>query len=288
MKKILVAGASGYLGKHIVKTLKARGYWVRVLVRGKNQKINFKGIVDDIYVGQATQINTLSNIMDDIDIVISTLGITRQQDGMTYMDVDYNANLNLLKLAETATIDRFLYVSVLNAELFPELKIIQAKERFVTALQASNLEHIIIRPNGFYSDMLEILNMAKSGRGWIIGDGKTKVSPISGQDLAKVCVTSLKNDQQEYKVGGPQTFTLRELYELAFSLLNKPVKISSIPSLLVPPTLFLMRKFTSSKFYGPIEFFLTAMTMKDMPQGTLTGTDNLSDFYKAAINSDIN
>ncbi len=38
MKKVLVAGATGYLGKHIVNELKSRGYWVRVLIRKESQK----------------------------------------------------------------------------------------------------------------------------------------------------------------------------------------------------------------------------------------------------------
>ncbi len=45
-KKVLVAGATGYLGKHLVKELKNRGYWVRVLIRKENQKNLFDSIDD--------------------------------------------------------------------------------------------------------------------------------------------------------------------------------------------------------------------------------------------------
>ena len=92
-KKVLVAGATGYLGQYLVKELKNRGFWVRVLIRKEAQRNKFKD-VDDVFIGQITEPNSLKGITNDIDWVFSTIGITRQKDGMTYMDVDYQGNSN--------------------------------------------------------------------------------------------------------------------------------------------------------------------------------------------------
>ena len=102
--------------------------------------------------------------------MISAVGITRQKDGLTYMDVDYKGNRNLLDSALSCDVPRFVYVSVLNAHLMQDLKIIQAKERFVGELEQSNLDHTIVRPTGFFSDMLEFLTMAKKGKVNLFGD----------------------------------------------------------------------------------------------------------------------
>ncbi len=51
--KVLVAGATGYLGKYLVKKLKNQGYWVRVLVRKESQRELFEDI-DDVFCGQVT------------------------------------------------------------------------------------------------------------------------------------------------------------------------------------------------------------------------------------------
>ena len=67
-------------------------------------------------------------------MVISTVGITRQKDGFTYMDVDYRENANLLSEAKRSGVKKFIYVSVLNGEKLSNLKICEAKERFVTEL----------------------------------------------------------------------------------------------------------------------------------------------------------
>ena len=67
-------------------------------------------------------------------MVISTVGIARQKDGFTYMDVDYRENANLLSEAKRSGVKKFIYVSVLNGEKLSNLKIFEAKERFVTEL----------------------------------------------------------------------------------------------------------------------------------------------------------
>lgn len=100
-KKVLVAGATGYLGQYLVKELKKRDFWVRVLIRKEAQKAKFE-FVDDYFVGQATEPDSIKKITKDVDAVISAVGITRQKDGLTYMDVDYQANVNLLNEAKKA------------------------------------------------------------------------------------------------------------------------------------------------------------------------------------------
>ena len=79
-KKVLVAGATGYLGQYLVKELKRRGFWVRVLIRREDQKEKFES-VDDFFIGQITEPHSLVGITNDIDWVFSTIGITRQKDG---------------------------------------------------------------------------------------------------------------------------------------------------------------------------------------------------------------
>jgi len=161
-QRVLIAGATGYLGKFIVKELKSRGYWVRALARDARKIEPLKQSVDDLFVGQATQPVTLSGICKGIDIVISCLGITRQKDGLTYMDVDYQGNKNLLDEALGENVPRFMYISVFNADRLRHLEIVRAKEKFADELKAAGLDHIIVRPNGFFSDMQEFFNMARS------------------------------------------------------------------------------------------------------------------------------
>lgn len=99
MKKVLVAGATGYLGRYVVKELKKQGYWVRALARNPEKLKDLEEFVDDMFVGEVTKPETLDKVCDGIDFVISSVGITRQKDGLTFMDVDYRGNKNLLDAA---------------------------------------------------------------------------------------------------------------------------------------------------------------------------------------------
>lgn len=93
---ILLAGATGYLGRHLLKVLIEKQNQVVAIVRKPNQLDNPNENYLEIKQAEVTKPETLRDICKGIDTVISTVGITRQKDGLTYMDVDYQANMNLL------------------------------------------------------------------------------------------------------------------------------------------------------------------------------------------------
>jgi uncharacterized protein YbjT (DUF2867 family) len=278
MKKVLLAGATGYLGKFILEKLKTTDYSTIALTRSRHIANFDNGSNIEIKFADVTKPETLADICQGVDYVISTVGITKQKDGLTYFDVDYQANLNLLKEAINSGISKFIYVSVLNGEKLKQLKICKAKEKFADELKKSGIDYCIIRPNGFFSDMTEFYSMAKKGKIYLFGDGNYKVNPIHGEDLAEICVNSIGQKEKEIEIGGPETLTHNEIAEAAFDAVNKPVKISHIPNSLRKLILSLLRIFTGSKTYGPIEFFMTVMAM-DMvaPEH---GSHTLKEFYK--------
>ena len=174
-KRVLVAGATGYLGQYIVKELTKRKFDVRVLIRKESQKELFND-VNDFFIGEITEPKSLSGVCENIDWVFTSVGITRQKDGLTYMDVDYQGNANLLNEAKQSGVDSFLYVSAIGGDKLRHLKIFEAKERFVDELKNSELNYTIIRPNGFFSDMRDFLDMAKKGKVYLFGKGDFKLN----------------------------------------------------------------------------------------------------------------
>jgi uncharacterized protein YbjT (DUF2867 family) len=233
-----------------------------------------------VFVGEVTDPDSIATLCKDVDFIISTIGITRQKDGLTYLDVDYQGNRNLLDCASRNGVSKFVYVSVFNAHLMPELKSIQAKERFVRELVSSGLNYAVVRPTGFFSDMLEFLEMAKKGKVYLIGSGEHRINPIHGQDLAEVCLAALNEDDNEIDVGGPETFTHRQIAEMAFDVLRKNAKVPCMPLWTKAVMLLLMRIFTSSKTYSPVEFLWTALSMDGVAPSY--GKLKLMDFYRAS------
>ena len=287
-KKVLVAGASGYLGRFVVKEFKERGYWVRALVRERSvKKLSQEGeylqpavdkYIDDIFIGEAVNAETLKGLCDGIDIVFSSLGITRQRDRVSFADVDYGANRNILDEALRAgSVKKFIFISVLNEELFIDLDIGKARGQFVKELLNSKIDATIIQPTGFFSDMTEFLQMAQRGKIYLIGDGQNKGNPIFGGDLAKVCVDAVNSKEERIPVGGPQILSHRQMAEIAFKVLGKKPKISYLPPKLL---LFFAKivKIFSRHYYSLMMFFIRAFQNDFVaPQ---YGTVTLEDYYK--------
>lgn len=294
-KKVLIAGATGYLGRYLVQEYLARdgGKWhVTALVR--KRQTDLPAGVHQV-VAQATDLDSLrqqqqdpkqsscsTSIMQGVDLVVSALGITRQRDGLTYRDVDYQANKNLLQLALEHNVPQFAYIHVLHGDRMSELGVpgVVAKEDFVKELEAaSSIRSTVICPSGFFSDMKDFLDMAQSGRAYLFGDGKHTINPIHGADLAKAAADAIDSGRKRLNVGGPDTFTHQQLAELAFECLGKKeeTKISHFPDWTRRFMIWIVPWVTPSHISGPVQFFLTAFGF-DMV-GEPCGDHHLKDFF---------
>ena len=277
IQRVLVAGATGYLGEYVAQELKARGHFVRALARSPEKLEGIRGCLDEAVEAEVTQPETLAQVCNGINVVFSSVGITRQKDGMTFRDVDYQGNKNLLEAAIRAGVKKFVYVSVLNGPNLRHLDIVRAHEDFVDELRASGIEYAVLRPTGFFSDMGEMLEMARRGRVWLIGSGKRRVNPIHGADLAVACADAVEGLQGEIEVGGPETMTWQRVAGFAFDALGKPAKVTSIPEWLMWWMVRLVRLF--NRHQGELLAFFTTMATSDVVAPS-TGTHTIEDHFR--------
>jgi len=93
MQRILLAGSTGYLGSYIAKELQKRSCILRTIARNP-EKLEQNGIeANEVLKAELTDPDSISGCCKDIDIVISTVGITKQKDGLTYMDVEIDHDI---------------------------------------------------------------------------------------------------------------------------------------------------------------------------------------------------
>lgn len=281
MKTVFIAGATGYLGRHIAKLNLSSGWHVRALVRNSEQAHASGLDASEYFVGEATRPETLLGAMDGVDLVISSLGITRQRDGLTYEEVDYQANVNLLEKALAAKVGHFAYIHVLNADKMPGVPLVAAKQAFADRLDAAPITSTIVAPSGFFSDMADFLNMAKSGRVWLFGTGRLRLNPIDGSDLARVVMSAIEEGRTFVPVGGPDIFTQTELAEAAFAALGQPAKITYLPDVIRKLALKILPWVTPAHVHGPALLFLSAMG-HDMV-GEPTGIEHIADHFNALV-----
>jgi len=279
-RRILVAGASGYLGGFVAREFKARGHFVRGLARSPHKLDHLKDDLDEVAIGEVTEPKSIKEVCEGIEVVFSSVGITRQKDGLTFRDVDYQGNKNLLESAKRAGVEKFIYVSVFNGPNLLHLDIVKAHEDFADELKGSGLNYAVLRPTGYFSDMGEFLKMAGNGRVYLFGPGNNRINPIHGADLAVSCAEALEGERQEIDVGGPEIMTYREIGELAFETLGIKARITSVPFWLMRAIVALIKVF--SKHQGELmAFFLTAMT-SDVVAPT-TGTRTLKAHFEELV-----
>ncbi len=277
-RRVLVAGATGYLGGFVAREFKRRGYFVRALARSEAKVDGMRDVVDEVVLGEVTKPETIKRVCEGMDLVFSSVGITRQKDGLTFQDVDFQGNKNLLEVARKAGVRKFIYTSVFRGPSLVHLDIVKAHEDFVRVLQDSGMPYTVIRPNGFFSDMGEYLTMARKGRVYLIGKGLNRVNPIHGADLAEVCADAAESDVEEIEVGGPETFTHREIARLAFRAIGRPERITSVPVWAMRAVVVLVRVF--NRHQGDLmAFFTEAMTADAVAPGT--GSRKLADHFAA-------
>lgn len=280
-KRVLVAGATGYLGGFVVKAFKSRGHFVRALARSPHKLDYMRDEIDEIVKGEITEPSSIKGICDGIDVVFSSVGITRQKDKLTFKDVDYQGNKSLLELAQKAGVKKFIYVSVFNGPNLLHLGIVKAHEDFADELKVSGMDYSVIRPTGYFSDMEAFFNMAKKGRVYLFGPGNNRMNPIHGADLAEICADAAEGKNREIDVGGPEILTYRDIARLALEIQGKSKKISSVPVWILNLVIGITKLF--NRHQGELLAFFTTAGTSNMVAPT-TGTHTLKEHYQTLLN----
>ena len=280
MKKVLIIGSTGYLGKYLVQECKRQGYWVRALARNPQKLEKIKDCIDHLFIGEVTRPETLKGVCDDIDVVISALGVasSRTDEKIPMEDVDYGGNKNVLDRAISASVKKFIFVSFIVSPVYEHLEITLIKKMFEKVLIESGIDYCIVRPTGFFADMKEFYALARKGRVYLMGHGNYKGNPIHGSDLAQFCVEAIDAQEKELPVGGPEVYTYRQTAELAFRILGKPARITIIPGWPLNLLLKLMKPFLSRRKFIALQFLFTAMQSDAL--APKYGTHTLENFFK--------
>lgn len=234
-RRVLVAGASGALGRRVTLAARSAGWKVRALVRDPARLRDAAEAVDEARQGDALKPETLAGLCDGVDAVFSCVGASVSGElgagRATYRDVDIPANANLIAEAKRAGVRRFVYTAVWNRDpAVAATAYVSAHDAVVEGLRVSGLSYSAIRPVGFFSIYDQILAMIAAGKPVpLIGDGAARTNPVSDDDLGELAVRLLDGGEPEVDAGGPETLTRAEILDRCFAALGRPSKPLRVP-----------------------------------------------------------
>lgn len=259
--KVLVTGASGFLGGHLTEELVSRGYSVRALVRATSDTRLLRELGVELVVGDVTKPETLGPAMRGVDAVVHLAAYyTFFGKKELYELVNVRGTEWVARAALDSGVRRFVYCSSTEAigpvknppgdertPLNPQFEYGRSKaraERVVESLAGEGLEYTIIRPSGIYGprnvDDVAYWFITSYVKGGLaskvkIGSGENLVQFAHVKDVVQGFVLALEKEaavNQVYIVSEDRWYTYNQVYQILHELSRKgPPRVKLPPAL---------------------------------------------------------
>lgn len=270
---ITVFGGSGFVGRHVVQALARKGYRVRVAVRRPNQALFVKtsGDVGQVEPVQANIRDTRSvkAALDGAHAVVNLVGILNESGAQRFETVIAGGADRIARAAKAAGIGIFVQVSAIGADEASPSAYARSKAVAEQAVRAQIPAAAILRPSIVFGPEDDFFNrFAGLARIMpalpLIGGGKTRFQPVYVKDVAEAIVRAVETGAADGKVvelGGPETYTFRQLMELTLREIGRRRLLLPLPSALAKLMAFLLEKLPGAPL--------------TVDQVTLLGADNV-------------
>lgn len=227
----LVTGATGGIGRRIVRSLRDKQLPVRAFVRLNSRYGELEHRKAKIFIGDLRIEKDIQKACQKVQYIISAHGSDSDADSL-----DYRANIELIDCAIDQGVQHFVFISVLGAdrgyEDAPVFKAKRAVEKYlVEKCQGTSMQYTILRPAGFASNLLPLAErFRETGIYLLIGDRKNRTSIVSTDDLARMAVDSVTVAGARNKilsVGGPEILQREDIPRILGNIFNlQPIIIT--------------------------------------------------------------
>lgn len=270
--RILITGATGFVGRHVVKALLSGGHAVRALGRNSENLATLKAQGCETSTGDLLNEKTIGGAMEDIEGIVHCVGIIMEPKGVSFESVVRDGTLNLVQNAVKSGVRRIVYISAMGVRADAKSRYHQTKWDAEEIIRRSGMEYVILRPSIIFGPEDKFINQFLSMPVIPLpNSGLQKYEPIYVDDLAEIIRLSLENDNllnTTVDAGGPAQMSFKEIMQTALKVTGKRKMLVSAPLSLMGVV---------SKLADPMQKINPALAPITRDQFLMLQEDNIGD-----------
>lgn len=266
IERVMVTGATGFVGRSVVRALLTKGLTPVCLVRSRAKLFSQHRDIDpDRLVsisGAISDRRAIAMAAEQSQAVIHLVGIiiARRLKGQTFHRVHVGGTQNVVEAARQAAVTRFVHMSALGARANARSSYHRTKWIAEQSVTQSDLNWTVFRPSLIHGPHGEFMRLMKQFVCGLVppvipyfGSGQAKLQPVSVKDVAYCLVESLFREDTigaAYPLGGPKAYSWVELYNacrvlipgarLWKPLVSQPVRVAEAMALLTAAPLAIL------------------------------------------------
>jgi uncharacterized protein YbjT (DUF2867 family) len=220
---ILITGATGNIGRELVKQLSAKGVALRVVTRDESKVKQLDPSIERV-IGEISDAKVAERAVQGVDRIFLFPVIT---------DEDHRSNTILLEKAKKAGVKQVVMLSSLGAESSMLSKIGELHRTKELLVEESGIPWTFVRPGAFMTNSYQWQPTIKSEGKVFSPTGDGKMAPISPKDIATVLAVALTSSGHEgkiYTLTGPELLSAREQVDILSKAIGKPLALVDVPT----------------------------------------------------------
>jgi uncharacterized protein YbjT (DUF2867 family) len=254
---ILLTGATGTVGSALLRRLTADGRPVRALVRDQ-RRLGEQRVRVQIALGDLADPPSFRNALRGVDTVVHLAASIRDQPRGSIEELNALATLRLVRAAERAGVERFVFFSALGARHHSRTRFFRAKALAEEAVEGSGLDATVFRPSIIYTPgdpWLTLLDrLSRLPAVPVSGSGRAVFEPIWAEDVADAVMHALGNGgPSNFELAGPELLSYDDIVRVTLRSAHRRRRLLHVPLPVVRGSLRALRRLVGPKVFATWE-----------------------------------